>query len=168
MTRYLINCFPGIQLAVAYFLHRQLQKKLQIWSFILAAIFTASLVSCSVSAFSQTWWNKGVSYFNAETAIAINAETAPLIISDRGQNFTNKGNLISLSYRLNQDVELLLLSYPPKPEILQTLSLPSNKPVFVYRPSGKLKNALRSEVGQLEIVSPNSGLWKLKLHSPSF
>ena len=165
VTRYLINCFPGVQLAVAYFLDRQLRKRQRIWSFILVAIFTGSLVSCSFSAFSQTWWNKGVSYFNAETAILINAETAPLVISDRGQNFTNKGNLISLSYRLNQDVKLLLLSYPPKSEVLQTLSLPTDKPIFVYRPSGKLRDILKSKVGQLEAVSRNAGLWQLKLYN---
>ncbi len=165
VTRYLINCFPGVQLAVAYFLDRQLQKRQQIWSFILVVIFTGSLVSCSVSAFSPTWWNKGVSYFNVETANMINAETAPLVISDRGQNFTNKGNLISLSYRLNHDVKLLLLSYPPKSEFLQTLSVPTDKPIFVYRPSGKLRDILKSKVGQLEAVSRNAGLWQLKLYN---
>ena len=74
VTRYLISCFPGVQLAVAYFLNKQLQKEQRIWSVILVVIFTGSIVSCTVSAFSQTWWNKGVSYFNAETAILINAE----------------------------------------------------------------------------------------------
>ncbi len=161
VTRYLINSFPGVQLAVAYFLNKQLQNRRRIWSLILVGILTGSIASCTVSAFSQTWWSKGVSYFNAETATLINRETAPLIISDRGQNFTNKANLISLSYRLNHDVKLLLLSYPPELEVLQTLSETKNDNIFVYRPSGKLRNAIKSHFGQLKLVSSNGGLWQL-------
>ena len=162
VTRYLICCFPGVQLAVAYLLANKLVHGKLFWRGVLALVLTGSIFSCVVSAFSDTWWGKGVSYYNGLVAKAINATESPLIISDRGDNFTNQGNLISLSYLLDDDVRLLLLSYPPNVETLQGISVPSNSEVLLFQPSGKLREALEQEQGHLEWVLPAGGLLRLK------
>lgn len=135
VSRYLISCYPGVQLAVAYLLATKLLANVR-WQGVLTLLLTGSVASCTVSAFSDTWWNKDLSYSNAEVARRINATSCPIVISDIGEDFTNTGDLISLSYLLHDDVRLLLLKQPPNLKLLQGNSNP-----YVFRPSGKLREA---------------------------
>jgi uncharacterized membrane protein len=164
VARYLIPCFPGIQLAISdWFSTRINSRRFSVingsktWHVILMALLVSSIISCTVSAFSETWWSKGVSYWNGEVAQQINQEKSPLVVTDKGDNGLNKGNLISLSYLLNPDVELLLMDRPPNFNLL-----PINSPVFVYAPSEQLRQAIPSRYGQLEPVAESQQLWRLK------
>lgn len=139
VSRYLISCYPGVQLAVAYLLATKLLANVRWWG-VLTLLLTGSVASCTVSAFSDTWWNKDLSYSNAEVARRINATSCPIVISDIGDDFTNTGDLISLSYLLHDDVRLLLLSQPFNLKLLQGNSNP-----YVFRPSGKLREALEPQ-----------------------
>ncbi|NET17413.1 MAG: phospholipid carrier-dependent glycosyltransferase [Okeania sp. SIO1H6] len=159
VTRYLISCFPAIHLSVAYLLARYLGSNnpggQKFWRVVLAILLTASIASCSVSAVSDTWWSKSVSYFNAEVAKKINASDSPLLLSDVGNNYTNTGDLISLSYLLDDDVRLLLLSKSPNLEMIEDES-----ELFVFRPSRKLLEAMKAK--QWELKSAVSGqLWRV-------
>lgn len=165
VTRYLICSFPGIQLAVAYFFAQKLPAKQGLWKGLFALVLTGSILSCAVSAFSPSWWSKGVSVANAEVAEVINRVDRPLVISDRGNSWTNKGNLISLSYLLDEDVRLLLLSYPPQPEVLATFELPENAKIFLYQPTQKLREELETRLGSLQYSLKKGGL--LQPRSPS-
>jgi hypothetical protein len=96
VSRYLISCFPGVQLAVAYLLASHLKTQQRFWQVVFAGIFTASIASCTLSAVSDTSWSKDLSYFNAEVAKNINKEAIAnrsikdtIVISDRGNDFTN-------------------------------------------------------------------------------
>jgi uncharacterized membrane protein len=155
VTRYLIPCFPAVQLAVAYFLTTKISNGRQIWRFVLAFLLTGSIASCTVSAFSDTWWSNIPSYFNSEVARRINANPSPLLLSDAGNDDTNLGDLISLSYLLHSDVRLLLLSLPPDLKVL-----PNNPHTFVFRPSESLREALQQEQDQLKMVFPPGQLWQ--------
>jgi uncharacterized membrane protein len=103
VSRYLISCYPGIQLAIAYLIAIKLSPKPHylnriplrsidesrfrlrftpytlsflnrwFWRVVLFALFTASIASCTVSAASDTWWHNVPSYFNAAVARRINA-----------------------------------------------------------------------------------------------
>lgn len=159
VTRYLICSFPGIQLAVAYFFAQKLSKQ-GAWKGLFSLVLTGSILSCTVSAFSQSWWSKGVSVANAEVAKALNRVDRPLVISDRGNSWTNKGNLISLSYRLDKNVQLLLLSYPPQPNILAAVDLPENSKIFLYQPTQALQEIFEKKRGKLQFVLPTGGLLK--------
>ncbi|HEY9671601.1 MAG TPA: glycosyltransferase family 39 protein [Waterburya sp.] len=139
-TRYLISCFPGLQLAVAYLLTTKLQQEKRFWRGIVAMLLTGSIVSCTVSALSESWWNKDLSYANAAIAQRINVASLSLVVTDMGDDYTNTGDLISLSYRLHDNVQLLLLSQPPQFEQLR-----SNVELFVFRPSVKLRQALEQK-----------------------
>jgi len=164
VSRYLISCFPGVQLAVAYLLASQVKSQQRFWQVVLALVFTASIASCTVSAFSDTWWSKDLSYFNAEVAKNINKDAMAnrsikdtIVISDRGNDFTNMGDLLSLSYLLDKDVRLMLLSQSPDMELLNKYSAP-----LVFRPSEKLRSALKLNQRRLEPVLEYAKLFRVR------
>ncbi len=164
VSRYLISCFPGVQLAVAYLLACYLKTQQRFWQVILALVFTASVSSCTVSAFSDTWWSKDLSYFNAEVAKIINKEAIAnrsikdtIVISDRGNDFTNMGDLLSLSYLLDKDVRLILMSQSPEIEMLNKYSAP-----LVFRPSEKLRSALKQNQRRLEPILEYARLFRVR------
>jgi uncharacterized membrane protein len=157
VSRYLIACFPGVQLAVGYFLSRQLAAVRG--RIILAVLLAGSVASCTVSALSETWWNRVPSYFNAEIARIVNRGTAPLLLSDTGADLTNLGELISLSYRLRPEVRLLLLGQPP--DLTQLNEDRQTLDRFVFRPSGPLRQALAAEGWLLTRAFDQDGLWRL-------
>ncbi len=157
VTRYLISCFPGIQLAVAYFLATKVLNGQRVWRVAVALLVTGSIASCTVSALSDTWWSNVPSYFNAEVARQINANPSPVLLSDAGNDGTNVGDLISLSYLLHNDIRLVLLGLPPELKLL-----PDNSNPFVFRPSGVLQKALKQKQGQLKLVFPPGQLWQLQ------
>ncbi|NES78841.1 MULTISPECIES: glycosyltransferase family 39 protein [Okeania] len=154
ITRYLIPCFPAIYLSVAYLLGKYLSQKY--WRVVLGILLTASITSCTVSAISDTWWHNAPSYFNGEVAKKINASDSPILLSDLGVNYTNRGDLISLSYILDDDVRLLLLNNSPNFEIVENES-----EIFVFRPSERLREALKAKQWEFESVV-NEELWKVK------
>ncbi|AFZ05310.1 glycosyl transferase family 39 [Oscillatoria nigro-viridis PCC 7112] len=164
VSRYLISCFPGVQLAVAYLLASNVKTQQRFWQVILALVFTASIASCTVSAFSDTWWSKDLSYFNAEVAKIINKEAIAnrsikdtIVISDRGNDFTNMGDLLSLSYLLDKDVRLMLMSQSPEIEMLNKYSAP-----LVFRPSEKLRSALKQNQRRLEPILEYARLFRAR------
>jgi uncharacterized membrane protein len=164
VSRYLISCFPGVQLAVAYLIASNLKTHQRFWQVVLAGVFTASIASCTLSAVSDTWWSKDLSYFNAEVARNINKEAIAnrsikdtIVISDRGNDFTNMGDLLSLSYLLDKDVRLILLSQSPDIEMLNKYSAP-----LVFRPSEKLRSAFKRNQRRLEPVLAYAKLFRVR------
>jgi uncharacterized membrane protein len=178
VSRYLISSFPGVQLAVAYFLATKLSmttfysgRSQQpasntplipfLWRGILAIMLTGSLISLTVSAFSNSWWNKDLSYANDQTANVINQTLTPLIISDIGDDFTNTGDLISLSYRFNKPVRLLLVKdaeFITTPEFQATLQ---GNTAIAFRPSRKLQVKLEQTYGKLSSAPTIEKLWNI-------
>jgi uncharacterized membrane protein len=164
ISRYLLPCYPGVQLAVAYLLANKLLLEQWLWRGVAVVLITGSIASCTVSSLSDIWWSKGVSYFNAELARIINRDemnasqaNPPLVLSDIGDDFTNTGDLIALSYLLHDNVQLLLLSNPPNLEVL-----PSYSKSFVFRPSKQLCQALEDKQVWLEQASILGRLWRIQ------
>ncbi|MCC5640318.1 glycosyltransferase family 39 protein [Nostoc sp. CHAB 5844] len=163
VSRYLISCYPSVQLAVAYLLTNKIFHKQLFWQIVTLLLITGSIASSTVSAFSDTWWNKDLSYFNPKIIRQINANSSPLVMSDIGDDFTNTGDLISLSYGLHKDVKLILLSSPLQLELVNIESLLlKNYPIFVFRPSQELVEVIQQQQGKLVPISAPGRLWKLK------
>jgi uncharacterized membrane protein len=187
VSRYLISCFPGVQLAVAYFVATKLsmktlysgrsQKQIApstsytlhptpytplvpfLWRGIFAALLIGCLTSLTVSAFSNTWWNKDLSYANDQTADVINQTPMPLVISDIGDDFTNTGDLMSLTYRFNKPVSFLLINSPDfvaTPEFKAALE---GKNAIAFRPSRTIKEKLEQSYGKLSRPIAIERLW---------
>ncbi|WP_017319167.1 glycosyltransferase family 39 protein [Mastigocladopsis repens] len=161
VSRYLISCYPGIQLAVAYLLATKILHRRQIWRGVMLLLMTGAIASSTVSAFSESWWNTDLSYFNAEVVRRINDTSSPVVISEIGDDYTNTGDLISMSYLLHDNVSLLLLSQPPQLENVKSL-LPNSVEPFVFRPSKKFIESLKPEQGKIVQVFPEGRLWQIK------
>jgi uncharacterized membrane protein len=166
VSRYLISSFPGIQLAVAYLLGSNLMRSPVahipqiLWRSLLVGLFTCSIASCSVSAIADTWWSNIPSYFNAETARLVNQRTKPLLIVDEGDDGTMLGDLISLSYLLEDKVRLELLSKSGLPK-LPAANSKTYSDLLLFRPSGRLRAYFQSLGRNLEVISGAGGLWKV-------
>ena len=158
VSRYLISCYPGIQLAVAYLLAIGLTTGKAFWRGALAVVMAASVISCGTSALAESWWNKDLSYDNATVSRLVNAEAAknPVLVSDIGDDFTNTGDLISLSYRLKDNVRLFLMSRPSNFD-----AIAQEAEVLLFRPSNEIREAIAQKGWSLQMVSAPGRLWRL-------
>ncbi|HLO48382.1 MAG TPA: glycosyltransferase family 39 protein [Kamptonema sp.] len=155
IARYLVPCYLGIELAVAYLLSHKIttrnasQQKL--WQTIAIILISAGVLSCSISSQAETWWNKYSSYYNPQVANIINQATQPLIVS------SNAIRLTSLSYLLEKKVKLQVVPGVEFPKIPDGFS-----DLFLFYPSKKLQlNLEKDENYKLESVYPNGNLWRL-------
>ena len=161
VPRYLVPCFLGILLVVAYLFGNKIvapsfvQQKL--WQFLLILLISAGVVSCVVYSQSQVWWNKKPSDTHVLAATLINQTNRPLIVSSYYS--ANFGELLSMSYLLNPNVHFQLVSEPNIPKIPHGFS-----DIFVFNPSITLKAGLeRDKNYKIEPIEPRElQLWKLK------
>jgi uncharacterized membrane protein len=161
VPRYLVPCFPGILLAVAYLFgsnivsSSSLQRKL--WQFLMVLLISAGVLSCAVYSQSQVWWNKKPSDTHVQAATLINQASRPLIITSYYR--ANLGELLSMSYLLDEKVRLQLISEPNIPKISKGFS-----DIFVFNPSKTLKAGIeRNYNSKVEPIDPSElQLWKLK------
>jgi uncharacterized membrane protein len=170
VSRYLIPCFPAVQLAVAFWLSGlarsatdrifQRHPNQTLRQAALALIAVASIVSCSISANADTWWNRNPSHTNPQVARLIKAERHPIVISDRGDAYTNTGELISLSYLLPPDTPMLLTS--EQPNLTPELATLRRSTPLVFQPSQKLFQELARQPFTLEPLMPEAILFRLK------
>lgn len=123
VNRYLIPCFVGLHLAVVYLLTTYLTEA-QAWkrrfaklSFLLLILL--GITSCGVYAQSNTWWNKVLNSNYHQVADIINNSERPLVIGDDYLYYPV--SLISLSYLIKPETQLLLLPSVGENFAIQTL-----------------------------------------------
>ncbi len=130
--RYLVPYILAIQLAVAYLFTVKIaaatNRQQKLWQLALIALISSEIVSCAVSSQSQLWWNKYPSStkYNPAVAAIVNQAKKPLVISHGGNNLT--GKILSFSYLLKPEVQLLLAVKPEQVQIPDGFS-----DVFIYR-----------------------------------
>lgn len=157
IARYLIPCYVGIQLAIAYLLSNKITSKninqQKLWQIITMILISGGVFSCAISSQSETWWNKYSSYYNPQVANIINQATQPLIVS------SNAIRLTSLSYLLENKVKLQVVPGENLPKIPDGFS-----EIFLFYPSKKLQlNLEKDDNYKLDSVYPNGNLWRLSL-----
>ncbi|MBH8551021.1 glycosyltransferase family 39 protein [Nostocaceae cyanobacterium CENA357] len=156
-ARYVMPCYVGIQLAVAYLLATQIiAAKLivhKFWQLIIVIVISIGLLSCAISSQAETWWSKG-SHANPEVARIINKTNNPLVISSNSS--LNIGDLMSLSHLLNKNVKLQLVIEPKTPNIPNNFSH-----VFLFNPSQKFKSKIEEKYN-LTMIYKRGRLWKLE------
>lgn len=159
-TRYLIPCYLGIQLAIAYLLSTKMGSiytklwQQKFWQLATGLVLLAGIVSCTRSSQAEVWWNKGYSQDDPDVAKIVNNAKQPLVIADDSLNA-----LISLSYLLNQNVSFQLVAPPNIPKIPEKFS-----EVFLYRASDALRSSIQKEHNyKVEPAQkkPKIVLWKL-------
>jgi uncharacterized membrane protein len=174
--RYLVPCYVGIQLAVAYLLSAKVSNNLdnfkqqKRWKIVIVALLSAGIISGGVSSQADTWWNKGSGWLRGELQVAgtVNQASNPLIISD-----ANIAYIMPLSYRLEPKVKLLIepgcytscyknrtlaLKKPQLSKIPEGFS-----ELFLYRPSSNLRSAIQQQNYQIDPADANveSTFWKI-------
>jgi uncharacterized membrane protein len=136
--RYLVPYILGIQLAVAYLFTAKIatanNPRQKLWQLGLIALISSEIVSCAISSQSQLWWNKYPSStkYNPAVAAIVNQAQKPLVICHGGNNIT--GKILSVSYLLKPQVELLLVVKPEQVKIPDGFS-----DVFLYRSTELLR-----------------------------
>ena len=139
-TRYFAPTLIGAQLTVSYLIIYWMQHssswKRQLGRGLFALLLTVGVISCGMSWQSRTWWSKGVSFNNAETAEFLNQYTQPLVISSLGD--TTLGNVISLSYLLKEEARFQLVVEPNIPNPMER----SDR--FLFYPSEQLIQGLQA------------------------
>jgi hypothetical protein len=115
-----------------------------------------------MNAFADTSWVKVPSYHNKDITRIVNQSNKPVILSDRGDNWVNIGEVVSLSYHLKPEVKFILASYPYEAKKLDKLIEVYKDNLFIYYPSQSLKSFLEENYGTLELVSNKFNLWKIK------
>lgn len=168
VTRYLIPCVLGIQIAVAYLFASQITSVLasawqrQLWRIAAVVLISLNIASCVASAQAQVWWNK----YNAVTLPAVanivNQAANPIFI-------TSWHGLMAFSHAFAPQVRLQPLER--QPIALAKTSKPSD--VFVYNSSKTLETLTNQENGyridrayewqtQVEpVYKTETKLWKL-------
>ncbi|MEG4036674.1 glycosyltransferase family 39 protein [Microcoleus sp. S36b_A4] len=163
--RYLVPYILAIQIAVAYLFTAKIKvatnpRQQKLWQLGLIAIISSGIVSCAVSSQSQLWWNKYPSStkYNPQVAAIVNQAKKPLVITHGGNNIT--GKILSVSYLLKPQVQLLLAVKPEQVKIPDGFS-----DVFLYRATEALKFELE-KVQKYKITSiykPSDGwLWRVE------
>ena len=174
--RYLVPCYVGIQLAVAYLLSAKISNNLdnfkqqKLWKIVIVVLLAAGIISGGVSSQANTWWNKGSGWLSAELQVAgtVNQASNPLIISD-----ANIAYIMPLSYYLEPKVKLLIeprcytscyknrklaLKKPQLSKIPEGFS-----ELFLYKPSLTLRSAIQQQNYQIDPADANVelNLWKI-------
>ncbi|MGD1907456.1 MAG: glycosyltransferase family 39 protein [Leptolyngbyaceae cyanobacterium] len=133
VTRYLIPCFVGLQLAVVYllssFLTARPNWKPRFATLTFSLLIVLGVLSCGVYSQANTWWNKALSSNYHQVAELINGAEAPLIVTDAFSY--NPASMISLSYLLEPETQFLLL--PRVEESFTVKDLPTNvETIFLF------------------------------------
>lgn len=173
INRYLVPCFLGIQLSVAYLFAARLTSKCvkiqsrKLWRLSMITLLSCGVISCAISSQSIIWWNKGPNYYNPYLAHIINQAEHPLVVSDdrtHNKPLANViGDIISLTYMLDPKVRLQLVVEPNLPKIPDGFS-----DVFLFNPSKVLRHGLEKQNYKLKLLyeknRPNhTSFWKLEV-----
>ena len=165
-TRYAMITYLGCNLAFAYLFGTQIiannnsRLKKNVWSILLMTLIFLGLASSSLSYDKYTWWNKFFSSDNLPISRIIEQEKSPLVITEGDTEEMGFGNLVSLSYSLNDQTKIQLFRQ------LDITKIPKGfGSIFVFNPSPKFKDEMENKYGlKLENIYQNSlSLWKLKL-----
>jgi uncharacterized membrane protein len=153
--RFLIPCYVGVEVAVAYLLSKKMVDDSlltqKIWKGIAAVVIACGIVSCGISSQAERWWNKGAKYNLPQLSSVINRARRPLLI------INPSGTLLSFSHLLKSETRIYAPGTP------DTFHIPKGfRDVFVFRPSSAVRKKIEQENGfKLERVDTKGGLWRL-------
>lgn len=135
--RYLIPCYVGLQLAIAYLLamgiHSARRSLSWVWRGALAVVLAGSVAASVVTLqHDVTWIKSDKAAYYPQMVDAINAGDRPLVISDSSPTY-----VLALSHQLLPTVQLELVSRPQQVVIPDDVGA-----IFLFDPSPRLQRTL--------------------------
>lgn len=149
-ARYLIPCYLGAQLSVAYLLIDRTRCgepiRRMMWRTLTVALVLAGLVSCGISSRADTWWNKGTNNPIPQIARQINQSARPVLMCSLSS--VRLYDLLSLSHRLSPSVRLRIISQEGN-----DIRTDAAADLFLLNPSKALMEKLKHEKAErIEVV----------------
>lgn len=147
-TRYMVPCFLGIQIAVAYcfttgivLTYSQKRWLKILWTILMIAVILVGIWTCSRFLKTENGWNKG-NFNNLPMARIINKSKSPLVISEVKDvnDLPSLSNFISLTYMLVPKVKFQLVVQPNIPKIPDGFN-----DIFLFKPSRQLQKSFQQE-----------------------
>ncbi len=136
-SRYFVPVYLGIQLTVARGLATRIEQgnRLQrtYWKFVLLAILTAGVLSCSAQVFQNQFSD------NKVIARMINRSQNAIVISNEAsiQGGGTIGDILALSHLIRPETQFQLVIQPQVPRVLD------QSDVYLYKPFADLKRELQ-------------------------
>lgn len=134
-SRYFVPTYLGIQIAVAHWLATRIQSGSHraYWKFVLLAILTAGVLSCSAQIFqNQISDDKTIAELINRTSNAIVISNE---VSDQGGGTI--GDILALSHLVRSETRFQLVIQPQVPII------PNQSNIYVYKPLNYLQQTLQ-------------------------
>lgn len=168
--RYLIPCFLGVQISVAYLLANKALSldftekswKRNFWLLTTAVLITAGIIFGAIISQADTWWNKYGGEVTNEVSRIIHQAKEPLIVVNRQRPGT------VFFYNLDPDIKLLFV----RGKNLKVSNFEKDNDVFLLNPTKYMKAELKQQNYGLEMLAqfPDPGpvpaepteLWKLR------
>ncbi|MBW4441654.1 MAG: hypothetical protein KME10_10545 [Plectolyngbya sp. WJT66-NPBG17] len=144
-SRYFVPSYLGIQLAVAHWFATQIQLQTRLqqtyWKFVLFAVLTAGVLSCSVQVFQNQMSEDKV------MASLINRSQSAIVISNEVsyQGGGTIGDILALSHLVHSKTQFQLVIQPQVPLI------PNQLNIYLYKPLTYLKQELQQSY-QLQAI----------------
>lgn len=163
VTRYFLPFFLCLQIAVAYLISQLLlipKQRLDrlIGSALSVTLVFSSLISCGMHAQADTWWNKIMSYYHPKISQILNASNRPILITDAFGY--NPGNIVSLSYLLNDTVKLMLVREVGVSKEIPTLT-DLARPIYLLNLPDFFRNGFEAKYGgKFQLVIGELWLWQ--------
>jgi uncharacterized membrane protein len=155
--RYLIPCYIGIQIAIAYLLTVKITStsikrwQRRFWQLVMIVLVTLGILSNAISSQAETWWIKYSSYYEPQVAKIINQSVSPVVLVE------DPIRLLTLSYLVSNQVNFQRIE-------TEKIEIPSGfSDIFLFRPSNSLRQELESKQNYKIIPIYKQGhLWQLK------
>ena len=177
-ARYSIITYLGCHLAFTYLFAQQIQanhlnhkqknqrNQQYLWSLLLIILICLEVISCTLNVSKSTWWNKGANSDNLPISHILNQDSS-LLISECNLSSLQKwdgefGDLISLSYHLNNKVKLQCFD---NFEQINISKIPDGfNAYFLLNPPPSLQAQIKHQYQlKLEpIYENNDSLWRLE------
>lgn len=171
VPRYIIPCYLGLQISVAYLLSTKITSsrvaQRKVWQVIMAVLISSGVLSCLVLSQSSTAWSKDNGSDNPRIAQIINQANRPLLLtnisasSGNADSNWNLGKVLSLSYILEPKVHFLLVTEENISRIPDSFS-----EVFLLNPSQGFRAEVEAKqnykIKLVEEISDDNSIWKLE------
>jgi uncharacterized membrane protein len=167
-ARYMMPCYLGIQMAIAYLLTHRIYfavtvAKQQAWRVVALGLISLSLFSCLSHLQTPSKYQKSRNLSNQPIASLLNQADSPTLIATPDQTL----DIISLSYLLKPDIKIEI-----SPAIHFESALKSCRPLFLFNPSESLIKEIQKrysfhsrQIYRPERLAPSEialSLWKIE------